>query len=104
VDHRVYPDLIVHDPSTSSSVANLLVVEAKNHDGGRRLARRRLRHQEDNANLTERGWDTKKLLGFLNELGYQYAAYVELVPGVPSWKWVKQDDLDDIERPAAPMW
>jgi hypothetical protein len=77
VTRRVYPDLIIHDPSGCSSAHNLLVLEAK------KVPRRAARIE-----------DCNKLLGFRQQLSYRYAAYVELRRGAPRLRWVDGQSED----------
>jgi hypothetical protein len=70
----VFPDLIVHDRSGSSSEHNILVVEAKKEPAGARGV----------------AYDRRKLKAYQSELLYQYAVYLELGTH-PRWQWMDRD-------------
>ena len=70
----VFPDLIVHNRTGSSSDHNILIVEAKKSPAdARRVA-----------------FDRRKLKAYKRELLYQYAVYVELTTD-PRWQWMGRD-------------
>ena len=67
----VFPDLIVHDRSGSSSDHNILVVEAKKFPAG----------------SAEEAYDRRKLDAYKHDLMYRYAVYLELREE-PRWQWI----------------
>jgi hypothetical protein len=77
----VFPDLIVHDRSGSSSEHNILVVEAKKDPVGKHGAE----------------YDRRKLTAYQSELQYQYAVCLEL-GNHPRWQWL---DCDSNLQPVA---
>jgi hypothetical protein len=70
----VFPDLIVHDRTGSSSDHNILVVEAK----------------KSPANARSVAFDRRKLKAYQRELMYQNAVYLELARN-PRWQWMDRD-------------
>lgn len=70
----VFPDLIVHDRSGSSSDHNVLIVEAKKFPSDTRSV----------------AFDVRKLEAYQRELLYQHAVYLELTTR-PQWQWIGRD-------------
>ncbi len=71
----VFPDLIVHDRSGSSSDHNILIVEAK-------------KSPADDGRVA---FDRRKLEAYQRELLYRYAVYLEL-GSEPRWQWMDRGD------------
>jgi hypothetical protein len=81
---RVFPDLIVHDRTSSGANSNLLVVEAKRSSTPR-----------------SRRADYQKLRAFRSQLKFQNVVFLELRSAQAYCKWFddetkEQDDLDPI--------
>ena len=75
----VYPDLIVHNRSGSTTDHNLLVLEAKH-----------------NPSPEGRDRDYRKLQAFRQYFHYRHAVFLELPPGgaKPLWQWFTDQNID----------